>query len=149
MRATDILEITMMSSCPRLVSHPMHACTLVSIQKIIGYSSLNGAGLYTRRPIGSTVGIQRGRGSAPHTFFALGSRQSIFFPSHTHTLTHIQSFPPSQYLSRGLPLPSPPSAYIRPSSLPLALMLMHSQSGCPLSRRALHVHQAVQRPACK
>lgn len=26
---------------------------------------------------------------------------------------------------------------------------MHSQSGCPLSRRALHVHQAVQRPACK
>lgn len=28
-------------------------------------------------------------------------------------------------------------------------MLMHSQSGCPLSRRALHVHQAVQRPAWK
>lgn len=28
-------------------------------------------------------------------------------------------------------------------------MLMHFQSGCPLSSRALHVHQADQRPACK
>lgn len=46
---------------------------------------------------------------------------------------------------------NPPTSMSTPPPLyspthPLAVMLMHSQSACPLRRRALHVHQAVQRP---
>lgn len=66
--------------------------------------------------------------------------------THSHTFSH--SCTHSIYLTVFPPV-LPLSPYIRPSSIPLALMLMHSQSGCPLSWRALHVHQDVQRPACK
>lgn len=59
-----------------------------------------------------------------------------------------QSFLHSQYLSHSHSL-HPLSSRIRQRCLPLAVMLMHFQSGCPLSSRALHVHQADQRPACK
>lgn len=158
MRATDILEITAMTICPGQVFYPMHACTSLSIHKIISYSLLHGTGLYTRQ---STIlsyrqysmnPERRGeRGSALQ--FALGFRQSIFFPSHTHTLSVILTL--TVFISQSFPLPPPTpllslSLYIRPSSfIPLALMLMHSQSGCPLNGRALHVHQAVKRPACK
>lgn len=99
-------------------------------------------------PISSIIWIQRGRGARALycSFFALGFRQSIFLPSHTCTLSVILAL--TVFISQTIP-PFSLSPCIRPSSFPLALMLMHSQSGCPLSRRALHVHQAVQRPACK
>lgn len=148
MHAADILEITMMSSCLGLVFYPMHARTLLSIHKIISYSLLDGTGLYTRpsyRQYSMNPDRQGSQGSAVSLLWALGSQFSFH-----HALTHFQSFLHSQYLSHDLslyPLSLPPC--IRPSSFPLPLMLMHSQSGCPLSRRALHVHQAVQRPACK
>lgn len=64
---------------------------------------------------------------------------------HLHTFGHSCT----QYLSHSLshyPLSFPILGH---SSFPLTLTLMHSQSACPLSRGALHVHQAVQRPACK
>lgn len=86
-----------------------------------------------RHPIGSTVWNQRCRAAtALHcSFFALGFRQSIFFPSRARTLTVVLAL--AVFISQSLPLSSL-SACIRPSSSPLALMLMHSQSGCPLSK---------------
>lgn len=79
----------------------------------------------------------------PHRQGSWGSAQPFLcfgqsVPFH-HTL--LQSFLHSQYLSHSHSL-HPLSSRIRRPCLPLALMLMHSQSGCPLSSRALHVHQA-------
>lgn len=64
--------------------------------------------------------------------------------THFHSFLHSQSI----YLAVSLPL-YPLAPYIRPSSSLLALTLMHSQSGCPLSECVQHVHQAIQRPACR
>lgn len=126
----------------------MHRCSLLSIHEIMGYPSLDVTGPYTRQPP-SLQSVQyeglgsQGCGLQCFFFPALSFRQSIFFPSHSCTRSVILAL----YLSLTLPPPLPP--YIRPSSFPLAPMLMHFQSGCPLSGRALHVHQAVQSPACK
>lgn len=127
----------------------MHRCVLLSIHEIMGYPLLDVTGLYTRQPPSLQSVQYEGLGSqgcALQCFFfllwALGSQFSFH-----HPLAHVQPFLHSLYLSPTLPPPLPP--YIRPSSFPLAPMLMHFQSGCPLSGRALHVHQAVQSPACK
>lgn len=137
MHAADMLEITVSSGCLQAVFWPMHACTLLSIHKIIVlyyWTVQQCVPVILHAPICSTVWIQR------DSFFALGSKQSIFFPSHTFSHSCATVFI-SQLLSI--------SFYVRPSPPLLALVLMHSQSGCPLGRHALHVHQAVQRPACK
>lgn len=106
MHATDILEITMMSSCLGLVFYPMHACTLLSIHKMISYSLLDGT-VYQAvcQPIGRTVWIQ-----LCTAVFAFGFKQSTFFPSHTRTLSVILALS-TQYLSYSLPSPLSLSLY--------------------------------------
>lgn len=65
---------------------------------------------------------------------------------HLHTFGH--SCTHNIYLT-SLPPSSLSFSIFGHSSFPLTLTLMHSQSACPLSRGAPHLHQAVQRPACK
>lgn len=85
-----------------------------------------------------------------HTQGSWGSAEPFlcFGQSISFNHTFFQSFLHSQYLSHSHSL-HPLSSHIRQPCLPLALMLRHFQSGCPLSSRGLHVHQANQRPACK
>lgn len=69
--------------------------------------------------------------------------------SFQHALTHFWSLLHSQYLSHSLSHHPLSFSLWGHSSFPLTLTLMHFQSACPLSRGALHVHQAIQKPACK
>lgn len=70
-------------------------------------------------------------------FYFIPPSPRTFRAAHFLPFARFQSvIPRSRCLSHSQP----------PPTQPLAVMLMHSQSACPLSRRALHVHQAVQRP---
>lgn len=107
----------------------MQACTLLPIHKVLSYALVHGTALGTRQPPEST---QTGE-------LRLCAAISLLWTVSSFPL--LQSFLHSQYLSHSHSL-HPLSSRIRRPCLPLALMLMHSQSGCPLSSRALHVHQA-------
>lgn len=152
MRPADIQEITAMSNCLGLVFCSVEACIDAYCYPFmrlwaIHYWMLQDCipGSLPAYSLYSMKGLEAKAVHCSGAFFLLWALGSQF--SFHHPLAHVQPFLHSLYLSPTLPPPLPP--YIRPSSFPLAPMLMHFQSGCPLSGRALHVHQAVQSPACK
>lgn len=134
----------------------VHKSTLLSIPKIIflsfpdveGRSSIIRATQYESRAAG---GLAPPAGCPSFSFFFSFHRLRLLARPIFFQLCTFSHSPHSPFISQSLANPLPPSRpHIKPPSHPpahpLALMLMHSQSGCPLGRRALHVHQAVRRP---